>query len=216
MLFKMIKRINFQTALLILSIICFSGCLKKQPKKLPSLERIPTIYNPDFQEESDNVVVKVKKLNSTESSDLLTVNTLKQGFLPIVITVKNNSNNILYFNPEATNLPIVSPEFVAKQCHWKNFELTSSTGYLAVFYFWQALIPIAYGSYWMRSRNCNITEAVCKHAINTWESIKILPLETLNKILFLEEYNTPKSFLLKLFNKDQKEIKTFIVELNKK
>jgi hypothetical protein len=198
----------FLTALLLLP-----SCIQKKPDLSHGLSRLQNFYKPDFEEEQDNIYVKVKKLTDSECSDILGVNPIKYGIQPIIIFIKNDSNNIIYFTPECTGLHLIAPHEVSKRCHWKNLEISGLSSYLAILYQWELLIPIAYCSYYMRDKNTKITQSISEHAINSWDAIKILPLETLNKIMFVEILNSPSSFKICIFNKDKKESLNFYAKL---
>ncbi|OGB83551.1 hypothetical protein A3F66_05995 [candidate division TM6 bacterium RIFCSPHIGHO2_12_FULL_32_22] len=194
-------------------LLFLPGCIQKSINVQP-LSRLPIASKPDFEEEQNNIFVKVKKLQPEECSEIFGINTIKCGIQPIILFIRNNSNNIIYFSPETTALPLVAPYHVAKKCHWKNLEISGISSYLAILYQWELLIPIACCSYFMKDKNTKITDSISQYAINSWDSIKILPSETLNKVIFVENINCPKSFRLAIFSKDTKETINFFAQLN--
>ena len=207
----MFKNQKFQFVLIFLFIL--SGCSQKPIKIKKDLTRLPHLGGKQFSYDLNNIYINIKKLNSNDCWYALGVNCLSCGIQPIAIVIKNDSNDIIYFNPESTQLALIEPEDAARRCHWRTYEVTYHSSLLAALFYWPALVVIGSSGYAMKKRNEEITISITRHAIDSWDSIKILPSETFHKILFIDQTYTPDTFKLRLFNKDKKETQTIPVEL---
>lgn len=197
-------------------LILLTGCTKqkiKLEKKLYTIEHLNK-YSADFIEEKNNIFVAVKQLGPDDSSYLFNCNINRCGIQPIQITVRNLSAQGVLFNPASLGLVLIAPKRVAQRCHWKTKEIVGAGGILAAIFLWPLLIPISYGGYTMYRQNRKISKAIVTYnMLQNWDMIKIRPLETISKIVFIDKEYIPSFFMINLFSQETKEALEFKVKL---
>ncbi|MDR3647158.1 MAG: hypothetical protein P4L22_06465 [Candidatus Babeliales bacterium] len=195
--------------LLFFSLIILSGCSEqiiKMEKNFSKLDHINK-YQTDFSQEKKNVLIAVKKFSPEECEEIFNVNVVKCGYQPIQITINNFSTEVLHLSPTNIGLRLVSPERVAKSCHWRTGEIATAAGALSYFFFWPALIPTAYCGMEMQKSNEKISKSIVKQdMVQCWDNVSILPSEIVSRIIFVEREDLRRSFLISVFSAKDKNI----------
>lgn len=202
--------------ILLLLVGLFAGCTKqkiKLEKKLEAVEHLNK-YTASFAEEKNHVLLAVKALTPEDSLYIFHCNVNRCDIQPIQITVRNLSSASVLLNPAEIGLSILSPKKVAQRCHWKTKEFVAGSGIIAAVFYWPLLLPIAYGGFSMQSRNRKISKAIIsQHVIHAWDIIKVRPLETVSKIVFVESEEVPSQCMISLFSQETKEPLEYKVKL---
>lgn len=197
-------------------LACLAGCTQQKIKLERKFDRIEHVnkYTATFAQEQQQVMLAVKKLTPADCAYIFNVNSIACGYQPIQFTVKNFSQNSVLLNPAMIGLQIVSPKKVAQKCHWKTKELVGITGIASAIFFWPTLIPIAYAGLTMRSQNIKISKKIIQEdMLQNWDTVKVRPMETISKIVFVEAGYAPSTFNVSLFSKETKETLEYKVTL---
>lgn len=194
---------NLKNILTILVIIFLSGCLTKRNSSFNNLKTLSHIskHGATWAEDQEQVSVRVKVVDSAESTKYFGCNVLSVGYQPVIITIENRSTDFIVFKPSTMGLALVSPKKVVKDCYWNTWLITGTFGYLASVFLWPALIPVAYGGYYMSNNNQEIRSKIKNSGIQNYDNIQIAPKEILTKAMFVEADYMPESFLISLFSK---------------
>lgn len=212
----LLENIMKKNILHLILLACLVGCSKQKIKLERKFNRIEHAnkYTADFSQEQQQVTLSVKKLTPTDCIYFFNVNCISCGYQPIQCTINNLSQNSILLNPANIGLQIVSPKKVAQKCHWKTKEIVGITGIASAIYCWPILIPIAYAGLIMQSKNVRISKKMIQEdVLQNWDMIKIRPMETMSKIVFVEAGYIPSTFNVGLFSKETKEILEYNVKL---
>jgi hypothetical protein len=140
--------------------------------------------------ENPNVLISWKALNREESYRYLGRDLSKKGYIPIQITLRNQTSDPMYLGAQNFSLPLSSPEEVAPQVHTSTGGRIAAWGVGGVFFMplWIPAIVDGFGS-------AHANEALDRDYAT--KSLKkeelILPHSTFNGIVFLpKEYANEK------------------------
>lgn len=94
-------------------LILISGCAHYNPSTLCMLSTetaIPAKNNPD-------VLISWKPFNEDDCLDYLDRDVLSEGYIPVQVTIRNNSQDPLYLSPDNFSVPLSSPNEVSRKVH---------------------------------------------------------------------------------------------------
>lgn len=203
---------------LLLILIALSGCLKQKivvnPEHSKNLIADLNPLDADWQDKKDEIFVLVKKYNRSDCYTKLQVDPTMWGYQPIQMTISNFSESNIYLKPSILGLNLIHPKTVAKKCKWPTLEMTSSAAGISAIFWWPGIIYSAVSSYGLSQRNKKITKNIVNmQTLQNHETIKIRPLDTLTKVIFVANDEMRDTFILSLFIKDKKDFIDFKVEL---
>jgi hypothetical protein len=98
---------------LIASLILLTGCANYSASTLATLPIENAVESP----KSPNVLVSWKTFDVSDCKRYLGRNVISEGYMPLQLTIRNNSNDPLYFNPQNFNIPLASVNEVASKAH---------------------------------------------------------------------------------------------------
>lgn len=191
--------------LIILCVVLLPACAKK-------IEEI-TAHKAIFQSAKDDIIVRVHKIDSTESRARFGKNLLSYGYQPLQFIIYNDSDDALLMRASSIDLPLEASYSVAHAAHTPTLAYTVAPAYLAGLFFWPALIPVAGAAFWMMSNNQTLTQKVAAHAFEGDAAVEILPYERMSRVLFVKTDNVPQTFSLHLFNIHKKTFIPFTLDL---
>ncbi len=186
------------------------------------LKRFPRIeYGCDYSGLQDGVSLKVHLFSKQDSKDYFgstnfgfSDKVISEGFLPIHINISNDSNSAYTLRPSYLDLLVQPSNRVAKVLHSDTYNYVTWLTLPALMFYWQAIpmlvIPMGLN---MRRSNQKISENLQHNALQTWKAVTIAPYETIDKFIFVRPQDFKQSFILKLFNEDERKLITFNVDL---
>ena len=129
----MVRNFGIGTAMLVLGL---TGCASYKAVSLPELE-------PEFapySETIDGVTLAVKTFSHQDSERYFDRDVISKGFIPVHITIHNDTRGYVLFSDQGISLPTVPPQDVADKVH------TSTAGRVAGYtagalILWPLLIP---------------------------------------------------------------------------
>jgi hypothetical protein len=174
-----------------------------------SFSPLPTLFSgKELFAEEGRVRISVKSLNTEESKKYLRSDLLKEGYVPLQITIENQSPDPYLITPESISLPLVSPKEIAGLV--KKSALPASIGLkIAGFLFWPLSIPSTmHGIKTMQSYKILKKDLITK---SVKEEI-IAPYTTMNRVFFVTTESHLEEFSVSLVNQDTLETKLFSVQ----
>ncbi|MHB9148415.1 MAG: hypothetical protein ACYC2U_08675 [Candidatus Amoebophilus sp.] len=204
-----VKRLQF--FLLTLLIVCLSSCLYRRNylKTFGSIDKIR-----GYTEAIDNVILFIKALNNNESKDFFKVDLVKNGYVPLYIKISNLSSSTLIIRPSYVDLVPCSSQRIAKLLHYDTSFYSVGLAVPALIFWWPATIAVGSMGYDMYRANKKTNQRVAECTLYG-QPLKILPYEIVEKFLFVHQEDYLPFFEFKIFNKDQKKLLTFYVDLMK-
>jgi hypothetical protein len=199
---------TFVVYVLLVSILCLSGCIYHQ-----NLSVFPrTSKTKACKQENDSLVITVQKFDSADSVDYFGVDFPVYGFIPLHVHIHNPGNDYQVVRSGDISLGIAPVKQIAELMYYNTQRFVSWTTTPALLFFWQALgvtIPAALAMYYF---NVEIDKNLREKVLKNGESIKIQPHQTINKFLFTYSDDLPKSFYMTAHNKRTGVTSTFDFE----
>ena len=176
---------QFASILLLLSLL-LSGCasykastLNRLPLESPSKE-MANGTKPQ-KPKAAKVLVAAKVYDKEDCDKYLDRNVLKEDFIPIQITIENNSSHRLYFNTNSINMPIAPIDEVADSVHTSTLGRVTTYGVCALLV-WPFAIPAIVDGFKSVSANKRLDKDF--HA-KVLSSTNIEPFSYLNGLIFI-------------------------------
>lgn len=94
-------------------------------------------------ENNEKVSVAWKKFDKAGCKTYLGRDVLAEGYVPMQMTIRNDSNEILYLSPENFNIPLASVHEVSSKVHTSTATRIVAWGVPGLF-IWPFLIPAVY------------------------------------------------------------------------
>ncbi len=95
------------------ALILLTGCASYNASTLSTLPAEGAIQSA----ENSQVLVSWKTYDETDCKRYLGRNVISEGYMPIQLTIRNNTNDSMYFNPQNFNVPLASVNEVAGKAH---------------------------------------------------------------------------------------------------
>ena len=139
---------NKKHAFIYSSLILLTGCASYTAS---NLEVLP-VENAIFSNQDSNVSISWQTLDEKGSEIYLGRNVIKEGYIPLQMTIRNNSNDPMYFNPSNLNTPISSTSEVANKVHTSTGGRVAAWGIGGLIFF-PLLVPAVVDG--LKSANAN-------------------------------------------------------------
>jgi hypothetical protein len=183
------------------SLVLLTGCASYQAVSLNTLPQDTTTQ----LAQKSGVSVSSKVFDEADCKRYLDRNVIKEGYLPVQITIRNDSKHPMYFNPNNLNVTSESAREVARTVH------TSTGGRIAVWgigglIFFPLLIPAVVDGF--KSSEANkaldedyISKSVKEHVIE--------PYSNFTGLIFVSKDHDYRSLEVSLVDQVTKEKLTF-------
>ena len=152
-------------------------------------------------------------MSALHSQEEFGVNFLSYGIVPILLTVDNQTSDVLLLRGQSIHASLQDPYTVAQMGHYDTLLLTTSSSYLSFLFFWPALLPSLGAGAYMSHANRTLTNTVCSQGFADEDSLDILPYEQISRVLFLSAHDFTANFRMHLFNVHAKTFVPFTVAL---
>lgn len=154
------------------------------------------------------VTLTVKAFNKDDCMQYLGRNVLAQGYLPIQITVQNNTNRSLLISKDSIDLSLASNEMVANTVQSSTVGRSTGYGAAAALVAWPFAIPAIVDG--VKSSNAN-SELDLDYKQKSIHQQVILPQTTYTGIVFAFKRNYNPNFSITLVDKDTRDVIKFDV-----
>ncbi len=121
------------------ALILLTGCASYNASTLAILPEESAIQST----ENSQVVVSWKTYDEVDCKRYLGRNVIAEGYMPIQLTIRNNTNDPMYFNPQNFNVPLAPVNEVAGKAHTSTAGRVVGWGVGGLF-IWPLFIPAVY------------------------------------------------------------------------
>ena len=121
------------------ALILLTGCASYNASTLSTLPAEGAIQSA----ENPHVLVSWKTFDEVDCKRYLGRNVISEGYMPIQLTIRNNTSDPMYFNPQNFNVPLASVNEVAGKAHTSTAGRVVGWGVGGLF-IWPLLIPAVY------------------------------------------------------------------------
>ncbi|HEY5234747.1 MAG TPA: hypothetical protein VIJ14_01105 [Rhabdochlamydiaceae bacterium] len=125
--------------LLLGTLVLLTGCASYNASTLSTLPVEGAIQSA----ENPHVLVSWKTYDEVDCKRYLGRNVISEGYMPIQLTIRNNTNDPMYFNPQNFNVPLAPVNEVAGKAHTSTAGRVVGWGVGGLF-IWPLLIPAVY------------------------------------------------------------------------
>lgn len=176
---------------LLASLILLTGCASYSASTLATLPAESAVES----QKSPNVLVSWKAFDVSDCKRYLGRNVISEGYMPLQLTIRNNSTDPVYFNPQNFNIPLASVNEVASKAHTSTAGRVVGWGVGALFIF-PLVIPAIYDG--IKSSEANDALDADYEAKSLREHV-IQPMSTFNGVVFVPQkysYQNIEMFLV--------------------
>lgn len=176
---------------LLASLILLTGCASYSASTLATLPAESAVES----QKSPNVLVSWKAFDVSDCKRYLGRNVISEGYMPLQLTIRNNSTDPVYFNPQNFNIPLASVNEVASKAHTSTAGRVVGWGVGALFIF-PLVIPAIYDG--IKSSEANDALDADYEAKALREHV-IQPMSTFNGVVFVPQkysYQNIEMFLV--------------------
>lgn len=174
------------------TLILLTGCASYNASTLsmlPAETAIKSVQEP-------NVLVSWKAFDKKDCERYLDRNVLSEGYVPVQLTIRNNTNDPMYLNPNNFSIPVSSPNEVANKVH------TSTGGRIAAWgvgglIFFPLIVPAVVDGF----KSANANKAL--DADYTTKAIReqtIQPHSSFNGVVFIPKKYAKEKIQMYLVN----------------
>ena len=179
------------------SLILLTGCASYSASSLATLSADHAIESSTHPK----VSVSWKKFDKTDCKRYLDRDVISEGFMPIQITIRNNSTDPMYFSPHNFNVPLASVNEVADKAHTNTAGRVVGWGVGGLF-IWPLLIPAVYDGMKSSAANDSLdadyeAKALREHTIQ--------PQSTFNGVVFVPKKYLSQTLEMSLVNQKTQE-----------
>lgn len=176
---------------------------------LPFHEPLPRVIpKGDFFSEEEKISISIKSLTAEESKKYLKADLLKSGYVPLSVSIENQSSDDYLIRPELISLPLVESSKIASVI--KRSSLPASIGLkIAGFIFWPFSIPSTMHGIKTLQDHQKMKRDL---SIKSVKEELIPPYTTMNRVFFVPSEKSQESFSVSLINQETLESKVFWVE----
>ena len=174
------------------ALILLTGCASYNASTLSMLPQETAIQS----KQDSNVLVSWKAFDKEDCKTYLDRDVISEGYVPVQVTIRNNSNDPMYFSPTNFSTPVSSPDEVAYKVH------TSTGGRIAAWgigglIFFPLLIPAVVDG--VGSANAN--DALdADYAAKTLKEHTIQPNSLFNGVVFIPQQYAEEKIEMFLVN----------------
>lgn len=192
-------------------IILLSGCgtQKQYLKRLPKINKAIA-----YKAKQSNISIYAKQMSENEAIDYFRTNLYSYGYTPVHLRIENNSDSTYILRPGDIDQDITSVKKISKCLH-RNTALFFSCAFIPAFLFYWQLIPVVLvpTAVWMAKKNRQINQNLAKISLTREQTLEILPYSKIDKFLFFNSEEYSARFMLNLYDKDQRVLKDFYLNL---
>lgn len=191
-------------------VLMSSSCAHKN-----YLQRFPSIDSHDTYEESQgDVTLSINELNSRKSKSYFGVDLPNKGYIPLHIQINNNGPFSYVIRPSYLDIYPAAQSEIAEQLHYNTSQYIYYGGAAALLFWWPATIWVAQGGYDMYCSNKQIDSSVERLSF-TWNEPEIIihPYERFERFIFVSRSEYSSNFRFRLYNQDEKQLLSFLVDL---
>lgn len=195
------KNVSF----LLICLFALSSCAKYTPKPLHQAAGSRTVKN--------DIAVSANMLSDDECFYYFSRHAGNKGYQPLLLTINNDTNDVLVLKGSDINLNMEKTEIVAKQLHLNTTKRVLTWGIFALF-IWPFIIPAACDGLNSSSANKKLDKDFSDRVIDQSSQLVIKPYSSVNKVIFLTPSNYRSIFELCLENQTNDESISFRVRLS--
>lgn len=189
--------------LYVASLALFSGCASYQAVSLNSLNQE---YLNEMTEEP-GLLVGAKAFNKLDCKNYLDRDVISEGYQPVQIMIRNNSNKTWLFSLNNVNIPIAHAQDVAQKVHTSTIGRAAGYGVGALF-LWPLIIPAIVDGVKSSEANRMLDQ---DFAQKTARDQVIYPHSGMNSILFIPVADYRDSFNITLLDQNTQEEKEIVL-----
>ncbi len=179
-------------------LLILSGCAHYKSRPLKSL--LPKKIN-NIKEE---ILFNYKIFNKNDSKAYLGVNVIRAGYIPIQISIKNNTKKRILFSPSQISLKTVPAHVVAEAVKDRTTSRIVGWGitgcFIPIF-----IIPAIVDSAWSVEAN---EKMLIDYSLKSLSKQIIEPTDQLDGIIFVESQDFHENFTVILYDLDSRNIIT--------
>lgn len=203
--------VNYRSLFLFnIILIMLSGCSLYKRNYLKSFALIEK--EKGYCRTLDNQTLFIKALGNQESTDYFEADLISQGYMPLYIRITNDSPDTLIIRSSYIDLVPCSSQSICKLLHYDTSLYTCGLAAPALIFWWPATIAVGALGYDMYRANQKTNSRVDKCTLYG-QSLEILPYEIVEKFMFIHSADYKSCFNFKIFNKDQKKLLDYHVNL---
>jgi len=168
-----------------------------------------------YNETREDVVVRVRKLDSSESRAQFGSNLIRHGYQPLLLSIYNKSeDDIVLLRASSLDIPLARARDVALASEVPIIPVIAAPAYLSAIFLWQALLPIAGLGIWLGVHNHGVKSRIYERVLDGDKGIEILPCERITRTIFVPVDCDATHFSLHLFKVHEKSFVPFTVQLS--
>lgn len=174
------------------ALILLTGCASYNASTLSMLSPETALQS----NENPNVLVSWKAFDKNDCDTYLDRDVLAEGYVPVQLTIRNNSNDPMFFSPDNFSTPISSPNEVANKVH------TSTGGRIAAWgvgglIFFPLLVPAVVDGF----KSANANDALdADYREKALKEHTIQPHSSFNGVVFIPAHYADQKIHLFLVN----------------
>lgn len=174
------------------TMIVMTGCASYRANTLSMLPEENSIES----KQNSDVLVSWKAFDKHDCKTYLDRDVLSEGYIPVQLTIRNNSNDPMYLSPNNFNHPLSSVNQVANTVHTNTSGRIVAWGLPGLFFF-PLLIPAFVDG--IKSNNAN--EALdADYATKALSEQTIQPHSSFNGVVFIPKENSIQKIEMFLVN----------------
>ena len=185
------------------ALFLLAGCANYTASPLSSLSQDNAILS----HQSSGIVASWKTFDKKDCQTYLGRDVLSEGYVPVQMTISNNSKDPIYLSADNFSIPLAPPLQVARKVH------TSTAGRVAAWgagglIFWPLLVPAVYDGIKSSEANQILDD---DYRFKALKEHTIQPQATLNSIVFIPEDQINQRIEMFLVNERTQEKTVFQV-----
>lgn len=161
---------------------------------------------------ADGLIVAAKIFSKSDCKRYLDRDVISKGYQPIQLYIENVSDHTYLFSSNRVNLPLVSPDEVAKKVHTSTIGRITSYGAAALLATPLFIIPAVVDGYQSSKANDALDE---DFATKSAKDQIIPPFSYRNMLLFVPKKDAPDLFVLTLLDEETLKPKRLLVRTKK-
>ena len=194
---------NFTKFLALGLLLLTTSCASYKAQSLPMLSSQSASYT----EKKQNIEVSCRVFNKEDCKRYLDRDVIAKGYLPIQISIVNDTNRYLLFSKNNIDITCADPAIVAREVHTST--VGRATGYgVGALFIWPLAIPAIVDGVKSSDANANLNR---DFADKTSSEQIITPYGRLNGLIFVPIELYREAFTLTLVDKETKEGIPFIL-----
>jgi hypothetical protein len=182
---------------LLASLIFLTGCASYSASSLALLPQEQALQST----QNSNILVTWQSYDKVDCKKYLGRDVISEGYQPIQITIRNNTNDPLYFSPQNFNIPLAPVNEVARKVHTSTAARVVGYGVPGLF-IWPFLIPAVYDGIKSSSANDSLD---ADYEAKVMREQVIHPLSMFNGVVFVPQKYANQTIEMYLVNSKTNE-----------